>query len=153
VLQKQAKERKQEKAAAPATTANGTETEVREGDQAQEEAQESTFSRKRKLEVPDLLPPEFLESDDEEDLAPTPKSAQAVRPKKIKFADLEKQLAREARPPRDERVGSTVYRVVAAQEDKRMAPKMDKSTRNLKESMLARKRIPQKKGGFLVKSR
>ena len=97
---------------------------------------------KRKAEIPDLLPPEFLESD-EEDYGRAALDAPAERkPKKIKFDS--------SRRPRDERVGSTVYRIVSDKTDARMPPKAHKNSRSLKEQMVARKRVPQRKGGFFV---
>lgn len=78
--------------------------------------------------------------------------AEVTQNKRIKFSSLEKRLTREGRAPRDEQVGGTVYRVVADKTDKKLAPKMRKETRNLKEQFLSRNRAPQKRRGFLVKT-
>lgn len=108
--------------------------------------------RKRRLEIPDVLPPEFLESDDEdEEEREAGNVSQPRKNKKIKFSTVEKRLAREDRAPRDERVGSTVYRVVADKRDPKLAPKLGKQSRNLKEQLLRRHRVPQARRGFLVK--
>jgi hypothetical protein len=108
--------------------------------------------RRKRLEIPDVLPPEFLESDDEEDEAEAQDSSQVQSNKRIKFSTIEKKLAREDRAPRDERVGTTVYRVIKDKSDKKLAPKMRKEVRNAKEQLLSRNRAPQKRRGFLVKA-
>ncbi|OIW33875.1 hypothetical protein CONLIGDRAFT_659639 [Coniochaeta ligniaria NRRL 30616] len=108
--------------------------------------------RRKRLEIPDVLPPEFLESDDEEDEAEAHDVAEVTLNKRIKFSDVEKRLSREDKAPRDEQIGGTVYRVVTDKTDKKLAPKMKKETRNLKEQFLSRNRAPQKRRGFLVKA-
>ncbi|KAI5465715.1 hypothetical protein BGZ63DRAFT_374339 [Mariannaea sp. PMI_226] len=100
-----------------------------------------TAGRRRrtdKIKVPDLLPAEFLEdpsSEDEDENS----NAVVARAKKRKIADIEKSLASESRGPRDERVGSTVYRV-AKKADERMAPKTSKQSKNSKDLLLKRNR-------------
>lgn len=78
--------------------------------------------------------------------------AEVARNKRVKFNTVERRVAREDRAPRDEQVGGTVYRVVKDKTDKKLAPKMRKETRNLKEQLLSRNRAPQKRRGFLVKA-
>jgi len=104
------------------------------------------------MEIPDVLPPEFLESDDEEDEDEGGDASEVTQNKRIKFNTVERRVAREDRPPRDEQVGATVYRVVKDKTDKKLAPKMRKETRNIKEQLLSRNRAPQKRRGFLVKA-
>jgi hypothetical protein len=104
------------------------------------------------LEVPDVLPPEFLESDDEEDEDDVQDVSLAIESRRIKFDEVEKRLGLEDRAPRDEQVGGTLYRVVKNKADKKLAPKMRKETRNLKAQFLSRNRAPQKRRGFLVRA-
>ncbi|RYP44701.1 hypothetical protein DL768_008852 [Monosporascus sp. mg162] len=115
----------------------------------------ATAGRRRveKLKLPGMLPAEYLtesssEGDDEAALERVTK-----KPKKINFEDALQSIGKEARVPRDQVVGSTVYRVVAGQADKKLAPKMHKNTRYVKENMLRRRRAsvaPNKKRGFFV---
>lgn len=113
---------------------------------------QSEGQRRKKLEIPDVLPPEFLDSDDEEEEDEALNVSKAVQNKRIKFNTVERRVAREDRAPRDEQVGGTIYRVVKDKTDKKLAPKMRKETRNLKEQFLARNRVPQKRRGFLVRA-
>lgn len=99
-----------------------------------------------------MLPPEFLESDDEDNETEAHDIAEVTQNKRIKFNTVEKRLSREGKAPRDEQVAGTVYRVVTDKTDKKLAPKMRKETRNLKEQLLSRNRAPQKRRGFLVKA-
>lgn len=107
----------------------------------------TTTGRRRRAEkpaVPTLLPAELLDdsSEDEEDdhhHRLTAASASAPRSKRRKLAAVQRDLGRETRDPRDERVGSTVYRV-AAKVDERMAPAASKYSRNSKEALLKRGR-------------
>ena len=104
-----------------------------------------------------MLPAEFLtdsssESEDETVLRRAAKKSD--KPKKINFEDAARSLDRGQRAPRDQVVGSTVYRVVADRTDKNLAPKMHKDTRNLREALLKRTRAavtPNKRKGFFVK--
>lgn len=109
---------------------------------------EEAPQRKRR-EVPDVLAPELLESDDEDedDMG----LDQPKKRTKITFERLEKEIARESRAPADTRVGSTVYRVMADKGEKKLAPKMDKQARNTKQALLNRHRAPVKRKGFLVR--
>lgn len=95
---------------------------------------------KRKREIPKLLPLELLESDDEEDDAPRRSdSAEAVKRRKV---------VRETKVVKDEKVGSTVFRVVPTNTNQTLAPKVKRQALNLKETLLLRNRKPQVKGGF-----
>lgn len=120
-----------------------------DGQGATEAAPEPEAQRKRKFEIPHVLPLELLESDDEEESMPAA-LAEERRPKKIKFDAMER-LSREDRTPRDQRVGSTVYRVLTNKTDGILAPKAHKQTSNQKQQMLLRRRAPRRKGGFFVK--
>lgn len=73
-------------------------------------------------------------------------------PKRRKVATVERKLTRLDRAPRDERVGSTVYRV-AKKTDERLAPKSKKQTKNIKTLLLKRNRAPAVKprSGFFKK--
>jgi U3 small nucleolar RNA-associated protein 16 len=123
-----------------------------------EDTEEAEPSRRRKPEVPVLLPPELLESDDEDEdddavaraAARAERDAAEARPKKIRFDEVERKLALDARPARDATVGTTVYRVMAAKGDQGLAPKMAKSSAHTKKVLLARGRVVKKQGGFLV---
>lgn len=150
-FKKQAEERKQ--ASAQAAQAEGL-VFTEDGadlDRSGSEEPTSEMQRKRKLEVPDVLPLELLETDDEEETLPVALAA-GRQPKKIRFdTTTEKRLPRGERHPRDQRVGSTVYRVIADKSDQKLAPKASKQTINRKQQMLVRKRDPKRRGGFFVK--
>ncbi|KAL2017674.1 hypothetical protein VTK56DRAFT_1834 [Thermocarpiscus australiensis] len=107
---------------------------------------------KRKREVPKLLPLELLESDDEDDSLQRTSSASGQY-KRRKLGAPEQSLLREPRLPRDQRMGSTVYRVVAGGGDAKLAPKVMKQSLNLKETLLRRDRVAKPRGGFFVKKR
>lgn len=119
--------------------------------QPETEGEPVTTGRRRteKLKLPSVLPAEFLadsssESEDEDDEAAL-RSRVVNRPKKTNFED---------RTPRDQVIGSTVYRVVTKQVDRKLAPKMHKDTCNVKEDMLRRKRAavaPNKREGFFIR--
>jgi hypothetical protein len=125
---------------------------AREAEAAQESDDQSELEeapRKKRLELPDVLPPEFLESDDEDE-----DDIDLDQPKKrskITFDRIEKEVARESRAPADTRVGSTVYRVMADKSERKLAPKMDKQARNTKQALLNRHRAPVKRKGFWVR--
>ncbi|KAK3375116.1 hypothetical protein B0H63DRAFT_526393 [Podospora didyma] len=122
-----------------------------EGDEAPAPPLRSAEKRKRGL--PNLLPLELLESDDEDD-APQQLGSDTKSKKRKIGAKAEKKLAYGPRLPRDERVGSTVFRVVADRRDAKLAPKVKKQTVDLKEQLLRRTRaVSQCKGGFFVKNR
>lgn len=145
MLKKQAEERKQAEAEAKAAA-----KEAESADQSDSDSELEEAPRRKRMEIPDVLPPEFLESDDEdEDDAmdlDLPK-----KPTKITFNNVEKRLAKENRAPADKKVGGTVYRVVADKSEKKLAPKMQKQSRNLKADMMNRNRAPVQRKGFLVK--
>ncbi|KAK0646296.1 hypothetical protein B0T16DRAFT_458231 [Cercophora newfieldiana] len=105
---------------------------------------------KRKREVPKLLPLEFLESDDEDEVANySDSSVDKGRTKKQKVAS---GWIPEPKATKDQKVGSTVFRVVENRGDKKLAPKAKKTAVNMREQLLKRKKAPQAKGGFFVKS-
>ncbi len=112
-------------------------------------------SRKRaeKIQFPNLLPAEFLSSDDEEEQHEDEESHadESRRQKRRKVSGIERSLARQNRGPRDEAIGSTVYRV-AKKTDDRIAPKVKQYTKSTKELRLKRNRVAAKpRGGFLAK--
>ncbi|CAG9971967.1 unnamed protein product [Clonostachys byssicola] len=105
-----------------------------------------------KIQIPAILPDEFLtdsSSDEEEDHRHDLEVA--MGPKRRKVASVERTLTRLDRGPRDETVGSTVYRV-ASKNDQRLAPKAKKYTKSAKDVLLRRNRtaVPSR-GGFFKK--
>lgn len=124
----------------------------------------TTTGRRRaeKPKLPSMLPAEFLtdsssESEDESALKRRKVMAKGRPNTKINFEEAALALdssIKADRPPRDQVVGSTVYRVVAGQADRKLAPKMHKDSRNVKEGLLKRQRAavaPNKKKGFFLK--
>lgn len=100
-----------------------------------------------------MLPAEFLaDSSSEDEDEDESKSGNTVqRPRKRNVSAIEKRLSKAGRGPRDERIGTTVYRV-AKKTDERLAPKMQKQSKNIKEMLLKRNRAPVKaRSGFLKK--
>lgn len=100
--------------------------------------------------MPNLLPLDLLESDDEDEVSQQSKPARQGDQKRRKLATGEK-LVRERKLPKDQKVGSTVLRVVAKRGDERLAPKISKQSVNMRELLLRRDRKPQVKRGFFVK--
>lgn len=104
---------------------------------------------------PDMLPEELLASDSESD--DQEETLEKRRPTIIKFNTVARQVAKaESRQPADQRVGSTVYRVMKKSSDDRLAPKGGKYSRHARKELLERGRAPATrktaaKGGFLVK--
>lgn len=122
----------------------------------------ATKSRHGKLIVPDVLPAELLtdsESDGDGTGSSVRKSASATRqpegaarPSKITFPEAARKMGREDRAPADERVGSTIFKVVKNLDDPRIPPKKKKSSLSIRMSLLARKRMPQAQNrGFFGK--
>ncbi|EFQ27082.1 hypothetical protein CGRA01v4_07616 [Colletotrichum graminicola] len=141
-LQEQAAARKAQEDAAQAEESN-----EEEADSAP--APETTGRRRlNKLDLPSELPAEYLDSDSEDEGGD---GETGRKPRKaLKLHTAEAQLARESRGPKDEVVGSTLFRVVK-KEDVRLAPKAQKSSVNAKKALLARGRAPVKaRRGFLV---
>ncbi|KAH7170457.1 hypothetical protein EDB81DRAFT_775542 [Dactylonectria macrodidyma] len=106
----------------------------------------------RKRHAPKLLPAEFLTDSSSEDEADDDRLIATNPPKRRKIATVEKSLTRESRGPRDERVGSTVYRV-AKKVDERIAPRLAKYTKSSKDLLLKRNRtaVRPQRAGRLVK--
>lgn len=104
--------------------------------------------QKRKRDVPAILPLEFLESDDENETTPQETT------KRQRISTKRNGWLAEPKAPRDQKVGSTVFRVVENRGDGKLAPKVSKPTLNMKEKLLQRNRVPQARGGgFFVKGR
>ncbi|KAH6850026.1 hypothetical protein B0I37DRAFT_370489 [Chaetomium sp. MPI-CAGE-AT-0009] len=108
---------------------------------------------KRKREVPKLLPLEFLESDDEDDVPQQTDPGTDGQHKRRKLGAVEQALLREPKLPKDKRLGSAAYRVVKHAGDARLAPKVKKQAVDLKETLLRRNRVAQPRGGFFVRNR
>ncbi|KAM0198815.1 hypothetical protein ACHAPA_000961 [Fusarium lateritium] len=116
-----------------------------------EEPAESLIQRTRTERAPNLLPAEFLTDSSSEDEEDQDDDRMEERPRKRRVATVERSLARLDRGPRDERVGSTVYRV-AKTADERMTPKLKKHTKSSKDLLLKRNRGAAKaRSGFFVK--
>lgn len=102
--------------------------------------------------MPNLLPEEFLESDEDEDedMADADDDEEDdAHTSRRKTATVHRQLTRLERPARDERVGSTVYRV-AKRTDGRLAPKAKRYAQSGKNVLLRRNRTAVKpRAGFL----
>jgi hypothetical protein len=108
-----------------------------------------------KIPIPDVLPEELLtdsSDDDEEDGDETARGSSARGPKRRKVATVERRLTRLDKGPKDERVGSTVYRV-AKKTDERLPPKLKKHTRSTKAVLLKRTRaaVVKPRAGFFRK--
>ncbi|KZL80378.1 hypothetical protein CI238_08970 [Colletotrichum incanum] len=144
-LQEQAAARKAQEDAAPADESN--EEEAEKGDAAP--APETTGRRRlNKLDLPSELPAEYLDSDSEDEGGDGETDRKPRKARKLHTAEA--QIARESRGPKDEVVGSTLFRVVK-KEDERLAPKAQKHSVNAKKALLARGRAPVKaRKGFLV---
>ncbi|GKT47953.1 uncharacterized protein ColSpa_08134 [Colletotrichum spaethianum] len=144
-LQEQAAARKVQEDAAPAEDSNEEEAEKADAAPVPE-----TTGRRRlnKLDLPSELPAEYLDSDSEDEGGDGETDRKPRKARKLHTAEA--QIARESRGPKDEVVGSTLFRVVK-KEDERLAPKAQKYSVNAKKALLARGRAPVKaRKGFLV---
>ncbi|KAL6925032.1 hypothetical protein ACHAPO_001985 [Fusarium lateritium] len=120
-----------------------------EGSDDEEESAQSLIQRSRTQKAPNLLPAEFLTDSSSEDEGEDDQEEE--RPRKRRVAAVEKELARQSRGPKDERVGSTVFRV-AQKTDERMVPKTKRQTKNHMNDLLKRNRSAAKpRSGFFVK--
>ena len=116
----------------------------------EEEASQPLIHRSKAEKAVNLLPAEFL-TDSSEDEADEIDDQPEERPRKRRVATVERSLARQERGPRDERVGSTVYRV-AKKTDERMAPKLKKHAKSSKDILLKRNRsVTKQRPGFFVR--
>ncbi|KAF9770446.1 hypothetical protein IL306_012012 [Fusarium sp. DS 682] len=116
----------------------------------EEQPAQSLIQRGKTEKSLNLLPAEFL-TDSSEDEADRIDDQTEERPRKRRVATVERSLARQERGPKDERVGSTVYRV-AKQTDERMAPKLKKHAKSSKDLLLKRNRsVTKQRSGFFVK--
>lgn len=109
--------------------------------------------RSRKLAIPDVLPAEYLDSssDEEEEEEANDVNVALPKTKKRKVSKIEKDLTRQAKGPRDEIVGTTLYRI-AGKTDDRLAPKASKHAAGVKGALLTRNRQPVKgRSGFFTK--
>ena len=112
--------------------------------------------RTDKVQFPDLLPAEFLtepsdqgsdadDADDDDDDA-----AEGREQRARTVAAVERRLARQDRAPRDEQLGSTLFRV-AREQDGRLAPTAKSHSKGSKEALMRRNRTATKpRGGFLI---
>jgi U3 small nucleolar RNA-associated protein 16 len=106
------------------------------------------------MALPSLLPAEFLTDSSSEDEDDEDTSAAALaRPKRRKVDGVENRLSRFDRAPKDKAAGSTIYRV-AKKVDERLAPKLRKTSRHSRQTLLKRERVVAKPGkSFLRKTR
>ncbi|CAM1505495.1 Fc.00g111320.m01.CDS01 [Cosmosporella sp. VM-42] len=150
LFKQQAEERKKlEDGAKAMANVLSRQDEDSESDSAQVEV---TGRRRRtdKVQIPNLLPAEFLTDSSSEDEDEGSQVSAAVRPKRRKITTIERSLDREGRGPRDEMVGSTVYRV-AKKVDDRIAPKLRKHAKSSRDLLLKRNRAAVKpRSGFFV---
>lgn len=106
--------------------------------------------RAERTAIPDVLPAEFLadssSEEDEEDASRDQGDASGSTRRGRSIPSIEKRLARQGRGPRDEAIGSTVYRV-SRDVDARLAPKVRKYARSSKHALLKRGREPVKGPG------
>ncbi|KAJ3532771.1 hypothetical protein NM208_g8289 [Fusarium decemcellulare] len=115
------------------------------------ESGEVSIQRKRAARGPNLLPDKYLADSSSEDEESVDYDSTVARPRKRRVATVERNLARQDRGPKDERVGSTVYRVTK-KADERMAPKLRKHARSSKDLLLKRNRsVAKPRSGFFVK--
>ncbi|KND95118.1 hypothetical protein TOPH_00545 [Tolypocladium ophioglossoides CBS 100239] len=156
LLKKQAEERKQAEEEAKAATAAAGPAQDDDLDDAPSARQRESATRGRKrtdkVQIPKLLPAEFLTDSSSEDDGDGGDADQnsSLRPKKRNVSAVERRLSRQDRGPRDERVGSTVYRVAKAA-DERLAPKAKKHSKRTKDVLLKRNRKGVKsRAGFFT---
>ncbi|RYP14399.1 hypothetical protein DL765_006388 [Monosporascus sp. GIB2] len=140
----------------PDLTSSESDTQNQEATREAEDAPATTRRRGvERFKLPGMLPAEYLTESSSEDEDGAALKMAAKKPKKINFEDALQSIGKETRVPRDRVIGSTVYRVVAGQADKNLAPKMHKNTRYVKEDMLRRRRAPvtpnEKRGFFVAK--
>lgn len=161
LLKQQAQERRTAKGEKKLAVDEKEEGDEEEGDEEGDEedsdeqmAMSSSVGRRRSRPAPravNLLPAEFLtdsSSEDEDEDEGGGADRSHSRPKRRRVAGVEKRLTREARGPRDQVVGSTLYRV-AEKRDERLAPKVTKLARNSKDLLRRRNRTPvAPRGGF-----
>lgn len=162
LLKQQASERKTKKAVQESTDQAGRRRKSRSlktssllGQAPNSDSESDDEDELERQAVSNTLDEQFLDSDSE-DGSPDPDAMDIdsfgeTRPKQRKVSAIEQSLTRLDRAPRDERVGSTVYRVEKKRDD-RLAPKVRKHARGTKGALLARGRAPVKsKGGFFKK--
>ncbi|KAF5009509.1 hypothetical protein FDECE_4277 [Fusarium decemcellulare] len=114
------------------------------------ESGEVSSQRKRTARGPNLLPDKYLADSSSEDEESVDYDSAVARPRKRRVATVERNLARQDRGPKDEMVGSTVYRVTK-KADERMAPKLRKHSRSSKDLLLKRNRsVAKPRSGFFV---
>ncbi|KAF5656937.1 u3 snorna associated [Fusarium circinatum] len=112
---------------------------------------QSLIQRSKAEKAVNLLPAEFLTDSSEDEADGIDDDQPEARPRKRRVATVERSLARQERGPKDERVGSTVYRV-AKKTDERMAPKLKKHAKSSKDILLKRNRsVTQQRSGFFVR--
>ena len=152
LFKEQAEERKKIEDSHAAAAAKSEPAPENEDSTAKQPGQAAGRRRMDRMPIPNVLPAEFLtdESSDEEEEEEVGALIDS-RPKGRKISTIERQLSRQDRATRDRVVGSSVYRVTK-QQDGRMAPKVKKYARGMKEALLKRNRAPVKSGkGFFAK--
>ena len=151
LLKKQAAERKQAQEAEPKPPGGEEAAQLAAPPKQTEGA--SGRRRVEKTEIPNILPAEFLtDSSGEESADETVEGDGESRRRKRTVSSIAKRMSREARGPRDEAIGSTVYRVTK-KVDERLAPKVKQYSKSTKEILLKRGRTPVKarSSGFFKK--
>ncbi|EFY90190.1 hypothetical protein MAC_03705 [Metarhizium acridum CQMa 102] len=107
--------------------------------------------RSGKIVIPSVLPAEFLTDSDSEEEDEMESSLGQDLPRRRTVSGVEKRMSRDGRGPRDEVIGSTVYRI-SKKVDERLAPKARKYSKSTKDTLLKRGRAPvQGRSGFFKK--
>ncbi|ROT40191.1 hypothetical protein SODALDRAFT_329864 [Sodiomyces alkalinus F11] len=161
-LQEQAKSRKAQQPQTPGVKSDvgdDPEGDITPRTQLTLESDAAASRRKRlatQTTVPSVLPAEYLDSDsDDSDAEMDPEHTAKPRPRKArKVVTAQRSLVREAKStlPRDEMVGSTLYRPAPKKQDERLAPKGSKQSANAKRALMIRGRSAVKtKKGFFIK--
>ncbi|KAK1835212.1 hypothetical protein QBC39DRAFT_250921 [Podospora conica] len=144
-LKRQAGEKKKQKAAEKVIPDS-----EEERDAASPPPKSTLFPEKRKREIPKLLPLELLGSDDDASDDDQAGDKSAKRHKKLPRNGA--AWIAEPKGPRDQKVGSTVYRVVDKRGDGGLAPKAKAEAVNLKIALMNRgRKTARPNKGFFVK--
>ncbi|KAL1878832.1 hypothetical protein VTK73DRAFT_7485 [Phialemonium thermophilum] len=105
----------------------------------------------KRIVVPDILPPELLESDDEKEQPESTALSSERTLKRPRLGKLDKEPSHGSRVRQDKTVGSTILRVITDEGSKTLPPRVNRQSRNVKEQLQIRRRAAKRRGGFLVK--
>ncbi|KHN99443.1 uncharacterized protein MAM_02296 [Metarhizium album ARSEF 1941] len=146
------KKRRQQRDALFKQQASERRVEKQPGDVPETQRQASGGKRPGKVAIPTVLPAEFLtDSESEADHDTESSAGEEERPRRRTVPAIEKRMSRDARGPRDEVIGTTVYRV-SSKVDQRLAPKVKRYSKGSRDVLLKRGRAPVKgRSGFFKK--